>query len=69
MTSTEISQKQRSADRKHHEERVAWLSEPHPKYACGTPVNKHDAAGMLQQSKEALADASGMVGLNSCHES
>ena len=69
QTSSEIAKAQIEAERKHHEERIAWLTDPNPKYACGTPVNKHDVASMLQASRECLADKTGMIGFNSSHES
>jgi len=52
-------------DRKHHKERIAWLSGKNPKYSDGSSVSKHDAIRMLQVSQECLADESGMTGLNS----
>lgn len=65
MTSLELAHKQKAADRKHHEERVAWLSEENPKYACGAPVEKCDVNNMLNESQLCLADATGMRGLRS----
>lgn len=62
MTAFEI---QVAADRKHHAERIDWLTAPNPTWSCGTPVNKSDIESMLRVSRECLSDSSGMVGLNS----
>jgi len=48
------NERQRLADKAHHEERIAWLSAPSPRYACGGPVPPSFAATLLRQSHEAL---------------
>lgn len=48
------SERQRQANRAHHESRVAWLSAESPRWACGTPVAKHEAREMLTKSHESL---------------
>lgn len=64
MTAQEIFDGQKEADRRHHRERIEWLSEPQPKYADGVPVSKYDIHKFMMQSKSALADESGMSGYN-----
>ena len=51
---TALHERQRRADKAHHESRIAWLSEDRPVWACGTPVAKHIAAEMTMKSREAL---------------
>jgi chorismate synthase len=64
-TSTEIFQAQVAADRKHHQDRVEWLTGPRPAYADGVPVRKFDVRNMLSESRACLADTTGMLGHNS----
>lgn len=45
---------QRQADQEHHAARIEWLTTPEPRWACGTPIGKHEAVEMLQKSHEAL---------------
>lgn len=47
-------ERQRQADRLHHEGRIAWLTADAPRWACGTPVAKHDADAMIKASRQAL---------------
>ena len=52
MTAT--ADKQRQADKAHHEGRIAWLETGFARWSCGTPVAKHEAEEMLLKSREAL---------------
>ena len=47
-------EQQRKKDKKHHEDRISWLTADKPCWACGTPVPKHEAIEMLNKSREAL---------------
>jgi len=54
MTSHEHQERQRQADKAHHEDRIAWLSAEHPVWACGTPIPRYLVNQMLAKSREAL---------------
>jgi len=58
MTSKEMADAQRARDRKHHAERVEWLSQPNPKYSDGTPVAKIDVINWLSVSRFILENPS-----------
>lgn len=63
-TSLEIHEAQKARDRKHHEERVAWLSVELPVYADGAPVAGLHVMNWLKASRACLADTTGMTGYN-----
>jgi hypothetical protein len=54
MSANNIAERQRQADKLHHEERIAWLSDERPKYADGSPVPEHEILMLLSGSKECL---------------
>lgn len=56
MTALELANQKRLLGRLHHMQRIEWLSEENPVFACGTPVSKSDVFNLLQASKQALAD-------------
>lgn len=64
MNALETCNAQKARDRKHHEERVAWLSEAKPRYADGTRVAGVDVHNWLMQSRACLADPTGSTGYN-----
>lgn len=64
ITSKEMRDAQVARDRQHHQERLAWLSEPNPCYSDGVPVAPHDANNMRRASMECLADKTGCTGYN-----
>jgi len=53
-TSKEFNEKQRQADKKHHEDRIKWLTGEKPRWGCGTPVSKHEVLQMLNASRSCL---------------
>ena len=64
MTSRELFESQKARDRKHHEDRIAWLSDPEARWACGARMEPGLKHNMLQSSIECLADPTGMRGYN-----
>jgi hypothetical protein len=64
MTSLEMYQAQVRRDRKHHAERLEWLSEPSPKYSDGTPVSAIDVLNWKTTSQLCLADPTNSRGYN-----
>jgi hypothetical protein len=65
MTALDHFLAQVAADRRHHEDRIQWLTQENPCWADGSPVSASDVRHMLKQSRECLADKSGMAGFNS----
>ena len=64
MTSREMFEAQKERDRKHHADRLAWLSAERPPYGDGTPVAAVDVMNGREVSAACLADPSGMRGYN-----
>ena len=64
MTSLEIHDAQKARDRKHHEERVAWLSAERPVDSNGELISAEHKNRWLKQSLACLAAPSGMTGYN-----
>lgn len=53
-------QRQREAEfLANHKERIAWLEQDAPKWACGAPVPPSEQFKLLAQSREAIAKATG----------
>jgi hypothetical protein len=63
-TTQSMAQAQRSADKAHHERRVAWLSGAAPTWCDGTPVGPSDRHALLRQSLRHLSEGDGF---NHCH--
>lgn len=49
-TALQIYQERKQEDMKRHVERVEWLSQPSPKWSCGTPVDAFYRKVLLDQS-------------------
>jgi hypothetical protein len=65
MTARKQFLAQVAADRRHHEDRIQWLTQENPCWGDGSPVSASDVRQLLRQSRECLADRSGMTGFNS----
>jgi hypothetical protein len=54
-----IQQEREAEALANHRERVLWLTADAPKWACGTPVDAFMRRILLQQSRAAIAKATG----------
>lgn len=52
-----IQQERDAANMQNHRERIEWLSQDRPCWACGEPVDAHSRHVLLLQSQEALRAA------------
>lgn len=48
-----------SVDLKNHTERLAWLEQPSPRWACGKLVDAHTRHALIAQSREFIARIGG----------
>lgn len=64
MSAREIYEAQKARDKKHHTERLAWISTERPLYADGTPVAALDVINWRKDSAACLADPTGVTGYN-----
>jgi hypothetical protein len=55
MDAKQLQQQREAADQQNHVERIAWLSQPAPVWACGTPVDEGSRRMLLEQSRAAIA--------------
>ena len=67
MNTKEIADKQRHADKAHHEKRLKWLSVESPIWSDGVPVRTHEKAEMIVKSNEALALINHGMSTGHCH--